>query len=148
MTGNEEHSRVDENIHGEPAPPVEVRVVALVDGDPAASLSRMREVMRVVAERRRREWPDDTWWESHLPRWFVEPFRERTMDQVLQDPDLWDFGSWLDAMKSPGWEWWSSERTPSGWTVRLQALSDPFSIGPLEYLARAAGAARLEVQES
>jgi len=148
MTTNEELERVDQNLGGEPAPPTEVRLVTSVDGDPEASLDRVREVVRVIAEQRAQAWPDDGWWESHLPQWFVEPFRSRTMEEVLKDPDVWDFGSWLDAMKSPGWVWWSSELASGGWTIRLWALSDPFSIGPLEYLARAAGATRLEIQES
>lgn len=147
MTSNGERNRIDANRRGEPAPPTEVRLVARADGDPGPSLNRVREIMRTVAEQRAQVWPDDKWWEAHLPQWFVEPFRDRTMESILRDPEIWDFGSWLDAIKSPGWVWWSSELQPDHWTIRLCALSDPFSIGPLEYLARAAGAVRVEVQE-
>lgn len=148
MTPGEETERVEYNLRGEPSPPVEVRLVGSVKGDAGVCLSRVREVMRVVAHQRDDgAWPEDSWWEAHLPEWFLEPFRGRTMDEVLANPELWDFGSWLDAMKSPGWEWWSSDVQKEGWTIRLRAHSDPFSIGPLEYLARAAGADGVEVDE-
>jgi hypothetical protein len=148
MNESEEIRRLEENISGERAPPVEIRLFARVEADGSESLSRLRDVMRLLAEcRGRGTWPEDSWWKSRLPRWFLDPFQGRTIEDVMQNPDLWDFGSWLDAMKCPGWEWWSSETTKEGWTVRLQALSDPFSIGPLEYLARAAGAVHVEVQE-
>ena len=148
MTEMSEKKRVGQNVGSEIAPPVEVRLVAQGAEDPNGSLSRVREVMEIVAgQREDGAWPDDGWWKSKLPNWFLHPFEGRTIDEVMQDPDLWDFGSWLDAMKSPGWEWWSSGKTVDGWVVRVRALSDPYSIGPLEYLARAAGARSVKVEE-
>lgn len=145
-----EAQRIEDYTCGEHAPPVEVCVIAQVGAHAHTSLSRVREVMRLVlvAEQHdHRTWPADSWWSSHLPKWFCEPFQGRTVDEVMRNPHLWDFGSWLDAMKDPGWEWWSSEATAGGWIIRLRALSDPYSIGPFEYLARAAGADRVEVRE-
>jgi len=148
MSKYQEAERIKHNVRGEKPPSLEVRIRARATGASRECLARVREVMEIVAKQREREdWPKDSWWRHHLPSWFLDPFRGRSMEDVLANPELWDFGSWLDAIKSPGWEWWSSEDDKEGWTVRLQAYSDPFSIGPLEYLARAAGADSIEVEE-
>jgi hypothetical protein len=103
--------------------------------------------MEIVAQQRAEDWKEDVWWEAHLPRWFIESFGEKTLDEVMNDPEAWDFGSWLDAMKDPGWTWWSSGSTEDGWVVNLSALSDPYSLGALEYLCREAGAQGMMIRE-
>jgi len=148
MTEMSETMRVEKNVDSEVAPRVEIRLLLRGAADSDDSLVRAREVMRVVAgQRERGPWPEDAWWKSSLPDWFLDPFEGRSIDEVMKNPELWDFGSWLDAMKSPGWEWWSSGKTDDGWIIRVRALSDPYSIGPLEYLARASGAGSVEIQE-
>ena len=69
------------------------------------------------------------------------------MDEMLANPNLWDFGSWLDAMKQPGWDWWSSGRADRGGVVECTAHATPFSIEPLLYLLRTAGAENITVEE-
>ncbi len=148
MSELSEKQRVEQLTNSEPSPPVEVRLHAQTHDDPVRSLSRVREVMAIVAEQHDAgAWPDDEWWKIRLPNWFVGPFEGRTINEVMKDPTLWDFGSWLDVMKSPGWQWWSSGTAPDGWVLRLRALSDPYSIEPLEYLARASGGTSLAVEE-
>jgi hypothetical protein len=69
----------------------------------------------------------------------MQSFHDHSVEELLSDPSLWHFGSWVDAMKDTGWEWWSSSLDGDCWTVNLWALSDPYSLGPLEYLCRVAG---------
>jgi hypothetical protein len=45
-----------------------------------------------------------------------------------------DYGSWLDAMKYRGWEWYSSNSDERGFSIILEVNSFPFSINPLEYV--------------
>lgn len=147
MRNLSEEERIADNVSGEVPPPVEVRLVCTTPSQARVALDRVRDVMTLVASRRMSEWPDDTWWQSQLPSWFLQSFDGHSTDEILQDPSLWDFGSWLDAMKAPGWEWWSSSDDDSGWTIKVSAHSDPYSIEPLEYLCRAAGAEAVSTKE-
>jgi len=143
-----ELERIETLVSGETPPPVAVRVVAeVVGGDPAASLERVKQVMRVVAEKRGDKWPSDSWWRANLPNWLLDSFEGHTDEELLRNPALWDFESWLDAMKNPGWIWWSSAVEDSGWRISLCAFTDPFSIGALEYLARVAGGGTISIEE-
>ncbi len=141
-----ESERVDKLTAGEAPPPVWVRVVGQ-GGDPVVTLERVKEVMRLVVQEREEGWPGDDWWRSNLPPWFLQSFEGHTEEELLRDDSLWDFGSWLDAMKDPGWTWWSSLVREDTWHANLSAHTDPFSVGPLEYLARAAGAESVSVRE-
>ena len=47
---------------------------------------------------------------------------------------LWDYGSWLDAMKYRGWEWFSSKVDTTEFIIILVPHELPFSVNPLEYL--------------
>lgn len=143
-----EADRVEQNIGGETPPPVEVRLVGRC-GEPRRALGRLREVMKIVAAQRQDGggWPADAWWREHLPPWFTNSFLGHTIEDIVNTPGLWDFESWLDAIKSPEWEWWSSCVEPDHWVVKLSAHSYPYVIGPLEYLARVAGTENVEVTE-
>ena len=133
-----EIDRIDGQRSDERSPPVEV-LLRISSQTPDAGLARVLEVMRLVA-RTRMKWETDAWWEQNLPRWFVDACLKHTPDDILKNPELWDFGSWLDAMKDPGWEWWSSALLPKGWIIRVCAHRDTYSIEPLIFLCRCAGA--------
>ena len=127
--------------------PVWVRLTCHCSGDASGGLRRVREVMVLVARARASEWPGDEQWRERLPAWFLESFAGYTLEDILENPDLWDFGSWLDAMRSPGWFWWSSNLKPESWVIHLSAYTHPYSIGALEYLSRTAGASRVVIDE-
>jgi hypothetical protein len=140
MIASHEVDRVHSNVGGEQAPPVWVKLDCRSNADVESGLVRVRDVMELVARARGAGWPVDGWWEQKLPTWFLDSFIGHTLDDIQKNPMLWDFGSWLDAMKNPGWEWWSSSLTKNGWIINLSAFNDPYSVEPLGYLARAAGA--------
>lgn len=141
-----EARRIEENVSGETPPPVWVRVRGVCRETAVESLERVREVMKLVSSRRARGWSDDERWKEDLPRWFVDSFGH-DVEEIVREPALWDFGSWLDAMKGPGWEWWSCVNDDDGWVVNLMAYSDPYSIEPLVYLCRTAGADTVSISE-
>lgn len=156
MTFMEEPARIERNIKGEPAPPVEVRVIGR-SNHPHDAITRIREVMRLVAEQRvldaeaetedSETWPSPAWWRQHLPSWFLDTFKGHTLEEILEDEDLWDYESWVDAIKAPGWEWWSSSVEPDRWTIKLWADSWPYAIEVFEYLARVAGTDDIQITE-
>ena len=139
--------RIDTNVNDSEPPPVSLLLRFTVPENARAVLDRVREVMRPVARAQLEGWLPDDEWRKRLPAWFLARFHH-TPAQIHVDPLLWDFGSWLDAMKEPGWEWWSSRATEyEGW-VRCFAHSSPYSIEPFEYLLRVAGAATIEFTEA
>src|SRR5690606_20146071 len=96
-------------------------------------------------------WPSDEEWQNCLPPWFIATFEERTLEEIrkmeVQELEenvwlLWDYGSWLDAMRLRGWEWWSSLCDPleGEWSALLLQHELVYSIQPLIYLARESGA--------
>jgi hypothetical protein len=112
-------------------------------------LQHVKEVIELIAEQSANDtWPTDDEWSSRLPSWFTAPFHERTLEQVLADKTLWDYGSWLDAMRHRGWQWWSSACEEDTWSATLLREDEVYSIEPLIYLARQSGASSVEVLET
>jgi hypothetical protein len=144
----DQHQRIDQLKNGEDPPAVGLTLrfsSSTTSGETV--LERVREVMRLVALAQGRAWLNDDEWRRHLPEWFVRSFEGHSAADLLTNADLWDFGSWLDAMKNPGWEWWSSCADQRGGVVRGVAHTDPFSIEPLAYLLRVSGASSLDFRE-
>lgn len=136
----------DAECHDTPeGPSIVVRAQCV---DAAQSLQRVKEVLMHIAGTAADEsWPSDAEWTRRLPSWFTEPFRGRPIEQVLKDDTLWDYGSWLDAMRNRGWRWWCSSCEDDWWTATLIREDQVYSIEPLIYLARQSGASTVEVIE-
>jgi hypothetical protein len=143
----EQYERIERNISGETPPAVALRLRFRSPTGPENVLERIRHVMRLVAAAGKSAWPTDEEWRRRLPEWFLCTFEGHSVDQLMTDPNLWGFGSWLDAMKHPGWEWWSSAASEREGVVRCSADSDPYSIEPLIYLLRSAGASEVDFEE-
>lgn len=139
--------RIKANDSGGEVASSSIRVIAnCIDAD--RSLERVKEVMCLVAgESDAGTWPTDEEWAQKLPLWFIEPFEGRTTEMLWGDDDLWDFESWLDAMRQRGWEWWSSRCKGNQWSAILIRQEYVYSIDPLIYLAKASGASSIEVTE-
>lgn len=147
VTMAQQSARIELNTSGEAPPVVALQLRFTSPTGPENVLERTRHVMRLVAAVGAATWPTDEEWRLRLPEWFLHTFEGHSTDQLMTDPNLWDFGSWLDAMKRPGWEWWSSAVSDTVGIVRCAADSDPYSIEPLIYLLRSAGASEVEFEE-
>lgn len=150
MTQNSEAERVRKNVNGERPPFPTLKVIAECEGIAEVSLGRVKEVLEIVSKQNAQHWPSDKEWQALLPKWFIEPFLNRKLEEVLADDSerLWDYGSWLDAMRRRGWEWWSSlPPSQDGWEAFLAAFDSPYGIGPFEYLVLASGASDVHVME-
>jgi len=139
--------RIDQNVAGEAPPPVALRLRFTSRTSAKEVLERTCQVMRLVAMAQQGDWPADEDWRRRLPAWFLSSFDGHTWDELIASSGLWDFGSWLDAMKGPGWEWWSSEVCKHEGIVRCVAYMHPYGVEPLEYLLRSAGALEVDFKE-
>lgn len=142
-----QQDRVRHHVAGERPPPVALRLRFRAIADAHDVVQRAGSVMELVASAQAVGWWPDEEWKRRLPAWFVASFRTHTLEALLRDPSLWDFGSWLDAMKDPGWEWWSSDAAERHGSVRCVAHTDPFAIEPLMYLLRASGADEVHLDD-
>ena len=93
------------------------------------------------------QWPEDSYWQQHLPQWLLTSFRQYTPKEIAQIRSdkskwanlAWIFGSWLDRMRDRSWEWWSVEYTQNAVTIHLAIDGFPVSAKALEHLATVAG---------
>jgi hypothetical protein len=139
--------RIEEDEATAAPPEVRIRLIFSSDEPGIQVLHRVRQVMHIVALAQEGSWPTDEEWEQLLPGWFLESFEGHSMQELISRPELWGFGSWLDAMRNPGWEWWSCSARDRGGLIRAFAYSDPFAIEPLMYLLRVAGAKEVQFEE-
>ncbi len=147
MMKTTETYRVNEYLKGELPPPVGVRVEVFPTDKTKPYLDRTREVMAIIASQEVTDWPSDERWLEMLSSWFLGSFEEHTFEEIVANEELWTFGSWLDAMKGRGWEWWSSKKMPNHSIISLFAFSWPYSLGPIEYLIRVSGASIHSISE-
>ena len=142
-----EIERVDQYTSGEVPPRIGLRFVGNCQKSAHTTLGRIRSVMKIVAIRRSSTWPDDAWWKAHLPDWFATNTKWRPLEVPLSVKDSWDFGSWLDAMKMTGWEWWSGVACENRVQVNLCAFEWPYSVDPMEHLIWMSGASDISFEE-
>ena len=98
-------------------------------------LSLIKEVVTIISDYNESNWPSDEMWENLLPKWFLNKIEKYSPEEVIKNSSLlWDYGSWLDAMKYRGWEWYSSKINSNGFDIILIPITLPFSVNPLEYI--------------
>jgi hypothetical protein len=102
-------------------------------------INKVIDVMRCIASYGEDNWPDDSTWKRVLPVWFSSKVMARDLMIILEDENLWDFGSWLDAMKFRGWFWYSSVITQYGFQITIIPYNLPYIIDPLRFLISETG---------
>lgn len=101
---------------------------------PERNLSKVKEVVSIISQFNSQDWPTDDKWSDILPQWFVVAIKKNTIDKWINNPILWDYGSWLDALKFREWEWFSSKVSDEAFEIIVVIKSIPYSINPLEYV--------------
>lgn len=110
--------------------------------NPFEKLSLVKDVLSVVSQFNEDNWPSDEQWDLLLPKWFLFKIKSHSLEEITKNSTLlWDYGSWLDAMKYRGWEWYSSKIDISGFTIILEPHTYPFSVNPFEYIIFETGVA-------
>ncbi len=139
-----EIDRIESNVSGEKPSGITVTML-LSTSNPTETLDKVVSVLIVVLSALRSEvWPEDSWWQKHLPEWFMESFNH-SLEEIVKDESLWDFGSWVDAAKYRGWEWWSSETSAESLKIYIEAYDDPYVIEPFEYIVKVSGGRAIEL---
>lgn len=107
---------------------------------PKEKLLKVKEVISKISEFDSENWPSDRFWENALPNWFVNKIKENSIEDILSSKyELWEFVSWLDAMKFRGWEWYSSNYASDFFEIVIEPFSFPFSINPLKFVIYSTG---------
>ncbi|MEQ1507695.1 MAG: hypothetical protein ABMB14_36030 [Myxococcota bacterium] len=111
---------------------IEITVVA--DPDPVTAIERTKAVVRVVCDARSQPtWPAAEWWNRELPIWFRRSF-DRSPSDVAGDDRVFSYESWIAALPTVGWEWWSTDASGPDWFVNLVATSEFVILEPLLYV--------------
>ncbi len=141
-----EINRLKSNISGEkPSGPTIVMLWS--HPFPEEGLNKILGIMNlIISAQKHANWPEDKWWKKNLPGWFLNSFNH-SIEEIQKDSRLWDFGSWLDALKYRGWEWWSSEIKDKKIIVFLEAYDQPYILGPFEFIIFVSGGRDLKVSE-
>ena len=112
-------------------------------------LVKLTELFKCVIQIEKLSQADDGKWEENLPNWFVQKSKSVTREELLKDVQLWDFGSWIDAMKQRGWKWWGSKKQKGKTVVYLETFTYPYNIDPFFYMLYSIGikSERTEISE-
>ncbi len=134
-----EENRIFEFCNGE-SPNVGYLCFTAVTHEPSHKLKLIKDVMTIISKYDSTSWPDDNKWSAILPKWFIYKIRANKLEDIIaSNYKLWDYGSWLDAIKHRGWEWYSSKISPDKFEIIVTPKSFPFSVNPLEYLIMESG---------
>lgn len=82
-----------------------------------------------------------------LPKWLIDDFDAYTEQQVLESDWRYYYESWVDAMEERCCTWWGYERIDDTLIVQLQVDGWPCPTEELAFLARAAGARSVSVDD-
>ena len=131
-------------------------------------LANCKQVLEIVLGTKG-EWPDAEKWRSLLPSWFVEASgKERTKEeseiwrkQFLSLPqseqvealqqERWSVNAWtywfMPDHDNRQWKWWNASVVSNElFWVELEVTDWPIALGALEWLLRASGAQKIEIE--
>ena len=98
------------------------------------TLDRLKEMLKSIISIEKSDLNTDEFWESSLPDWFVSKTKNIPEVELLNNSQLWDFGSWIDAIKHRGWKWWSYKNTKDKTILYLETFSYPYNIDSFFYI--------------
>jgi hypothetical protein len=137
-------------------------------GDAQQVLSKVREVLSIVAADTYPDWPSDEQWMELMPEWFIarcvppkskdESERRLEWRRALPWPvrrrlaayEKWSFSAWIYWFQPENrfWFWWDArEEGPDRIRVAVEVDELPFPWEALRWLFRAAGAIAMDTEE-
>jgi hypothetical protein len=118
--------------------------------DVDACLSRIVQIVKLIAVQTPGHWPSMDEWRTLLPDWFVKsfvPFSKEEAERLIATTPRerwneipWLFEAWLEAIQARGWQWWSSGVDEEGIQICLQITEWPASLEAFERIISASGA--------
>lgn len=136
--GMTELHRINTNINGE-RPAGSFVLFSVKCASPAEALTKIKAIAEVLTAMNADSWPTEEEWARRLPRWFVSAIKSNTIEMIHSNPILWDYGSWLDALRMRQWEWFSSQLFANGFEIVCAINGVPYSINTLEYIIYESG---------
>lgn len=103
------------------------------------SINKIKELLKAIIKIEQSNTSDDKTWEDNLPNWFVSKTKNISREDLFKNSQLWDFGSWIDAIKQRGWKWWSYKTTKDKTVIYLETHSYPYNIDPFFYILYTVG---------
>ncbi len=140
-----EVDNLQNNIYGE-LPGFGYCSFSVITDNPQQKLEKIVDVIRCIALYDEEVWPGDEKWVEVLPAWFLHSVKSRDEAAIRGDPGLWEFGSWLDAMKFRGWYWYSSLVWQNGFKIIVVPYNFPFIVDPLRFLIFEAGVSNSDLK--
>ncbi len=98
------------------------------------SIDKIKELLKAIIKIEQSNTSDDKTWEDNLPNWFVTKTKNISREDLFENSQLWDFGSWIDAIKQRGWKWWSYKTAKDKTVIYLETHSYPYNIDPFFYI--------------
>lgn len=112
---------------------------------PNSDLSKIKDVLTLIASFEPENWPNDNVWETGLPSWFVKFTKNISIENISMNANLWHFESWLDAIRFRGWRWHCSIITIDGFTIILETINYPYVIEPFFYILYSLGISQNQI---
>ncbi len=106
---------------------------------PNQSFKMLKGLMKSVIEMTSNESQSDRVWEKKLPKWFVTKTKNTTKNELLDNSQLWDFGSWIDAIRQREWKWWGYKIFDTKTIIYLETTGYPYNIDPFFYMLYSVG---------
>jgi hypothetical protein len=97
-------------------------------------IQKVKSVISVIQLYDETNWPEDAIWENILPNWMVNRFKAYSIPEIKTNPRVWEFGSWLDAIKFRCWYWYKYEINPVTVKIWLTVESIPYIVEPFEFI--------------
>ncbi|XLS30044.1 hypothetical protein ACJD0Z_04285 [Flavobacteriaceae bacterium M23B6Z8] len=104
-----------------------------------SSLNKIIELLKCVIQIEKLDKTEDSKWEENLPNWFVQKAKSVTKEELLKDDQLWDIGSWIDAIKQRGWKWCALKNQPGKTIIHLETFTYPYNIDSFFYILYSIG---------
>jgi hypothetical protein len=144
-----ERERIEQFRNGEQPPEPHWTYTIRLTHEATQCLARILAVVSIIAQQPRDAWPSDEEWRQMLPAWFVKSFATYTVEEAQallarlpkeQWSEIpWEFGSWLDAIRGRGWEWWSFKQAEAELQIHLTLNEWPASLEAFEVIVKASG---------
>lgn len=154
MSHQAEIERIDSGGDLSTPPPAAWEFDLDLGANPTEVMGRIRSVAREIAKHEEPTWPEDDYWREVLPNWLTVSMPDLSPEECVRlmaetprekwSTLPWQLGSWIDAMRERGWEWWGAEVSGGRAKVVLKINNVPGRVEAFKQLLVAAKATVLQ----
>jgi len=119
------------NVKGLPGTGIAIKITPSLS---ESAFEKLREIFKSIIKIEEQSHSDDMFWEQNLPQWFVNKTKDVSKEELLNNNQLWHFGSWIDAVKQRGWKWWSKVELEGKTMIYLDTSTYPYNVDPFIYM--------------